>query len=448
MSQINLKKNIALSSTSKVLTLVVAFVTNWFLARYLGPELRGKYVYLITLNSIIWMFLDLGVHKSYPYLLQKHKASINSLYKLNIITFIAGVVAVLILYFTAGDFFSGLVNHAYPRYIILTLGLYIICYQFFMRTQTLQLGSDRVREYAIWALLPNLAFMLLIIPLFWLMPKPNRVEYSFLLHTLVFFAALFVMQFRFKKNISLSPRLDGKLVGQAYKLGLRAFSSEYLITLLMRIDLIVLKALGSFAQVGIYTLALNFVDMINMSCNTIGAVLLVKLTSMKDELASLLIMRRIFLVVGIINTVVIIGMAIFGRWFIVKLYGVEYVDAYKAFMLMIPAVFGITLGALFNTFIWSKGFPVISIIAPIGPLALKLILNFFLVPRYGLFGTSAASSLSFVLWLIILLSWYFIRHPDISIKILIPSKEDFMYIRHEASKGLEWMKNKFQRGAA
>ena len=442
MSQINLKKNIALSSISKILTIIAAFVTNWFLARYLGPELRGKYVYLFTLNSIIWMFLDLGVHQSFPYLLQNKKTHLNNLYNVTVLTFIVGLGLVFGLYFLAGDFFYNLLHQDYPRYILLVLGIYIVSFQFYMRTQFLQLGMDYVKEYSIMAFLPVFCFMLLIIPLYSLMPPGQIVEYSFMLNVAVFVFFLFVLQWRFRHAFSLKTPLNKHIIGQSYKLGLRAFVSEYLVLLLMRMDLIILKALGSYAQVGVYTLAVNFVDIINMSCNTIGAVLLVKLSSLNDELAALSIMRRIFLIVSIINIVAILGMAIFGRWFIGTLYGVEYLDAYTAFLLLTPAIFGITFGALFNTFIWSKGFPSISMLAPIAPLLLKLALNYLLVPQYGLFGTSIASSICYVLWFIIMLSWYFIKHPDMKLMLLCPKGEDFKEMANYSAIGLNWLKHR------
>lgn len=448
MSRINLKRNIALSSVSKVLTIVAAFVTNWFLARFLGPDLRGRYVYLFTLVSIIWMFLDLGVHKSFPYLLQNRKVNLGALYRLSVLTFWAELVLAAALYGVAGGFFAGLLKNDYPGYLILVLGLYIVCYQFYMRTQFLQLGSDQVREYSLMAFLPAFVFMLLLVPLFWLMPVARRMEYSFLLHTLVFVVILAVLQWRFRKGIQDQGGLSWRLAGESYRLGLRAFASEYLIILLMRLDLLILKALGSYVQVGVYTLAVNFVDMINMSCNMIGTVLLVKLASLKDELAALGIMRRILFFIGVVDLAAILLMVIFGKWFITMLYGAAYADAYKAFLLLIPAVFGITLGALFNTFIWSKGFPVISIIAPLGPLVLKLGLNWLLVPRYGLFGTAVASSICYVLWFVILVGWYFIKHPQMKLSLLAPTRQDAEELRLALATGVSWLRKRLAWGKA
>jgi O-antigen/teichoic acid export membrane protein len=237
------------------------------------------------------------------------------------------------------------------------------------------------------------------------------------------------MHFRLTKQAQLKFSFDKAVIGNAYNLGFKAFVSGYLILLMMRVDLLILKQLGTFTQVGIYTLAVNFVDLITMSCNTIGAVLLAKLTSLKNDNEALIIMRKIFLVVIAINFVCIAGMAGLGWWLIRFIYGAAYQQAYPAFLLLIPAAIGLNLGAMFNTFLWSKGFPLFTIIAPAIPLALKVALNYFLIPRYGFYGTSVASSFCYVLWLVILLSWYFTRNKDMKFSQLIATKQDFLEIR-------------------
>jgi len=448
LNEISLKKNIAMTSVSKVITIIAAFLVNWFISRFLGPDMRGRYVYLFTLNSIIWLFLDMGVHKTFPYILQNDKTKLNGLYSLSVNTWLISLAVVGILFCFGSHLFSGMLGHQYSPYIILILGIYIVTYQFNVRSQFIQLGMNWMRDYTLLATLPTVIFLLLIVPLFWLMPLAHRMEYSFILNVTVFILCLIMVQWRFRGKLKYQPKHVSPILRETYKLGFRAFISEYLILLMMRVDLIILKALGSFSQIGVYTLAVNFIDMINISCNTVGAVLLVKLSSMDDDHASLAIMRKIFLMIGIVDLVAVLGMVVIGKWFIIYLYGPGYADAYWSFLLMIPAVFGITLGALFNTFIWSKGFPTISIIAPIAPLLIKLGMNYLLIPSYGLFGTSVTSSLSYVLWLIILVSWYFISHKDMSIKELVPRKDDLIFFLEALKQGKVWLWNRLHPAKA
>lgn len=429
MSEINLKKNIAWSSVSKIITLISAFISNWFLSRFLGPELRGQYVYLFTLNTVIWSFMDLGVHKSFPYLLQNKKSDISSLYSFTLLSLGAGLLLTVITFIFFSPFILNLTQHVFPVYLLVLLAVYIMGFQYYMRGQFIQLGTNMIREYSIMSILPTLAFMLVLIPTFWLVPTGFRMQYSFILNVCIFVLCLAAMHLRLMKQAKLKFSFDKTVISKAYSLGFKAFLSGYLILLMMRVDLLILKQLGTFTQVGIYTLAVNFVDLINMSCNTIGAVLLAKLTSIKDDDAALIIMRKIFLVVMAINLACVIGLASTGWWLISLVYGAEYQQAYLAFVLLIPAAFGLTLGAMFNTFLWSKGFPLFTVIAPALPLALKVLLNYLLIPRYGFYGTSVASSLCYILWLTMLLIWYFTRNKDKKIGQLIATRQDFAEIK-------------------
>ncbi|MDD2331321.1 MAG: oligosaccharide flippase family protein, partial [Candidatus Cloacimonetes bacterium] len=223
MSKINLKKNIALSSLSKVLTILASFIVNWFLSRYLGPELRGKYVYLFTLNSIIWMFLELGVSKSFPYLLQSRKEDPRKLYTFSLFTMIIVGVLVTLLFTLFRPLILDVTNHEYPFYILLILGYYIVVYQFYSRTQAIQLGMDFINDYSLLALLPALIFMLALIPSFWFFPLHSRMEYSFLLNVSVFTLVLFGFQYRLNRKLKLRIRWDKLVVRSSYALGFKAF---------------------------------------------------------------------------------------------------------------------------------------------------------------------------------------------------------------------------------
>jgi O-antigen/teichoic acid export membrane protein len=155
MSQISLKKNIAWSSVAKIITLIAAFISNWFLSRFLGPELRGQYVYLFTINAIVWSFLDLGVHKTFPFLLQNQKSDIGTLYSFTWLSLLAGLIftAVVFIFFT--PFIMHLTHNVFPAYLLLLLAIYIMGYQYFMRGQFIQLGTNMIREYSLISILPT-----------------------------------------------------------------------------------------------------------------------------------------------------------------------------------------------------------------------------------------------------------------------------------------------------
>ncbi len=426
MSQINLKRNIAFSTSSQVITMAASFVVNWFLARYLGPEQRGQYVYLFTVNSVVWMLLDLGVSKSMMFTLQHDKADPNKLYSYTLVFFGISLIVSLAVFYFLGDLIMGRQGYRYPVPVLLALAVYIVSFQMFTRLKFIFMGVDLIRDYATLNLLPTVIFMAVLLPVFWLFPAHSRMQNSYLLNVAVMLLIIAAYHFRLAHKLKFRFIWDKLLILHSYTLGFKAFLSEYLMILMTRMDVIILKSLGSFAQLGVYTLAINFLDMINIMANMIGIVLLNQFSAIRDDKASLAILRKIFVVMLLFDFVCIGGMAAIGLPLIKLLYGVQYQDSWLAFIYLIPAIIGLTLGGLFNTFLWSKGFPVFTIIAPAIATLAKIGFARFFIPHYGLFGAAFSSSLAYPLWFILLMVWYFSTHREQKLSSLIVRKVDIL----------------------
>jgi O-antigen/teichoic acid export membrane protein len=429
MSEINLKKNLAFTTSSQVITMAAAFVVNWFLARYLGPELRGMYVYLFTINSIVWMLLDLGISKSFVYSLQHDKISPNILYSFTLVFFAISLLVSIMLMNSFGYLILGSKISGYSSRVILALATYIALFQLYTRQKFILIGMNHIKDYSLSLIMPTVLFMLVLVPVFWLLPLHLRMEGSFLINVTIMAIVCLYLHFRIASKLHYKFAWNGKVIAKSYSLGYKAFLSEYMMILMIRVDVILLKQLGDFRQLGVYTLAINFLDMINMTANMIGVVLLNKFSGLKDDATSLMILRKIFVVMLLFDIVCILGMATIGLPVIRLLYSADYASAYYVFLYLSPAILGITLGGLFNTFLWSKGFPMFTVYAPAVCTALKTILAYFLIPRFGMFGAALSSSIVYPLWVIILMIWYFGTHKGQRINQLFMKKEDFSQIR-------------------
>jgi O-antigen/teichoic acid export membrane protein len=424
MSEINLKRNIAFTTSSQAITMLASFVANWYLARFLGPELRGQYVYLFTVNSVAWLLLDLGVSKSLMYSLQRDKADPSALYSLSLVFFgISLLLSVLVFHFFSAQILGA---NQYPTLIVLALSIYIAMFQLHNRQKVISIGLNNIKDYSLLLTMPTVIFMLLILPLFWLFPAHYRMQGSYLLYVTVMTSISIFFHRRITKKINFHFHWDYPLVKRSYALGFKAFLSEYMAIMMTRVDILILKRLGTFAELGVYTLAINFIDIINVTSNMIGVVLLNKFSALNDDAASLAILRKIFVLMIAFNLACITGMLLFGHFIISFMYTTDYIGAYKAFIYLIPAIFGLTLGSLFNTFLWSKGFPVFTIIAPATATLIKVLLSSLLIPKMGYLGAAVASSIVYPTWLIMLLIWYFSTHRDQKLSSLIFRKSDIM----------------------
>ena len=427
MSEINLKRNIAFTTGSQAITMLASFVANWYLARFLGPELRGQYVYLFTVNSVVWLLLDLGVSKSLMYSLQRDKADPSALYSLSLVFFGISMIVSIVVFQLFSSRILG--ENQYAPLIILALSVYIAMFQLYNRQKVMSIGMNNIKDYSLLLTLPSVVFVLLLLPLFWLFPTHLRMQGSYLLNVCVMIAISLVFHRRIVRKIDFHFTWNFPLVKRSYSLGFKAFLSEYMAIMMTRADVLILKRLGSFAQLGVYTLAINFIDIINVTSNMIGVVLLNKFAALNDDRASLAILRKIFLLMIAFNLFCITGMLLFGHFIISFMYTAEYIGAYKAFIYLIPAIFGLTLGSLFNTFLWSKGFPIFTIIAPAVGALIKVIMSYIMIPKYGYLGAAMSSSIVYVLWLAMLMTWYFCTHREHKVTDLIIRKSDIQDMR-------------------
>ncbi|MDD3097799.1 MAG: oligosaccharide flippase family protein [Candidatus Cloacimonetes bacterium] len=427
MSEINLKRNIAFTTGSQAITMLASFVANWYLARFLGPELRGQYVYLFTVNSVVWLLLDLGVSKSLMYSLQRDKADPKALYSMSLVFFGISLLLSILIFILFGNRILG--TGSYPGIITFALSVYIALFQLYNRQKVMSIGMNRIKDYSLLLTLPTITFMFLILPLFWAFPAHFRMQGSYLLYVSVMLIITTVFHFRICRKINFKFRWDFPLVKRSYSLGFKAFLSEYMAIMMTRADVLLLKHFGSFSDLGVYMLAINFIDIINVTSNMIGVVLLNKFAALNDDRASLEILRKIFVLMIAFNLVCILGMAILGPVVINFMYTSDYIGAYKAFMYLIPAIFGLTLGSLFNTFLWSKGFPIFTIIAPAVATLMKVLISSLFIPQYGYLGAAMASSIVYPIWLLLLVIWYFITHKDQKISCLIIKKNDIKEMR-------------------
>ena len=80
------------------------------------------------------------------------------------------------------------------------------------------------------------------------------------------FIVISIFHVRIVKQTSFKFIWDKVLIKSSYIMGSRAFLSEYMLIMMTRVDMLILKHLF-FADLGVYALAINFVDIINVTSN-------------------------------------------------------------------------------------------------------------------------------------------------------------------------------------
>lgn len=424
MAGINLKKNILMGGSIRLIIIVFSFLCSLISARYLGVELKGQYSYLITIGSFLWMILDLGIYRSYPYLIRKYPDKLNNLFMWATLTFILEVIVLSALGLSLINVWSKVLDYTFkPEYILLFVG-YIALSKYFMQLDSIYLGMDKVIIQSLGNVINSGLCLLFFLLGFIFLRNADRLTVILGSTLMASSFAIFYYIYNYKPG-SLKKGLDLKFIYSSYGFGIRVFLSSIIIMLLIRVDIILIKKMLGFREVGIYSLSAHIVDMLQVASNIVGGYLFVKLSDTEDDFAKWQVMKKIMMLFGAFLTVANLAFIIFGKFLFRVLYGVDFVPAYSVYLWLIPASYGLSFGSFFNNYLNSKGFPPITILIPAISLGLNIGLNLLMIPRWGMVGAAIASSIAYLLWFFLIILYEQRKTKGAMLPVLIPSKQDW-----------------------
>lgn len=402
MAEINLKKNILISSFYKVLGMVLTFLTGWVSTRFLGVELKGQYGYLITISSFTWLIIDLGIHKTYPYLLRKEPQQGNILFTWSLLQFCCELIFFSGMGLLLMPFLSQVLKFEFTPTIIVLVSGAISLTKLNMHLMMYYLGLDKVSYSYVWHTLNSLTMLLVMALGYLYFSSADRLVYVLVAYNLAMLTSVTGLVFpklftRFWKGFDLG------YIFKSYNLGWRVFLSSLFISLLIRFDVMLIRRFLPFEHLGIYTVAANIVEMLQMAANMVGSLLLVKLSDHDDETQSWATLKKVFIFFFGLLTLANLGFILVGKPLLGFMYGKDFTPVYNVYLWLIPASFGLSFGSLLNTYLWSKGFPWISVLLPALALLLNIILDIALIPGMGLVGAALATSISYTGWFLSIL---------------------------------------------
>jgi len=180
----------------------------------------------------------------------------------------------------------------------------------------------------------------------------------------------------------------------ALQMGLRAYAPLVLFFLLVKSDILVLRALRGAAETGVYSVASQFVDIALILPASIGALLLPSVVRAPRPEAEML---RVLRPAGLLTVGMALGMLVLGHWAIVLLFGRAFEPAYPALLLLLPGFACLALLSLLGQYFASRGFPLFLSTYWLLGFVTNLSLNLLLIPRFGFMAAAASSSVTYAL---------------------------------------------------
>ena len=410
---------------TKVVNLAVRLVFSILLARMLGPEAKGIYSLVLLFASLFVTFLSFGVGPATVYFTAKadypRKVILENSFLATLILGIAGIILGVILLLVTGQ----LIYPEIPREL-LYLSLLLIPLNVFIKQLATQylLGINRIDRYNLaefGSVFIPFAFSLGSILLF------GRNLSAVIGSRVIGFTLLAgLLYYWLRQSVGgFSFDLNRGFIKDVYQYGIKAYLGNVIGFLNYRVELFLLGYFLPMAAVGYYSIAVGLAEMLWLVSQSAGTMIFPMVSAEQDEDRKKnftpLVMRT---VVGITLLGVLILFFLAG-WFIPLVYSELYNPSVPLFKILLPGIVFVSGSRVLANDIAGRGKPILNTyIGGVG-LVIQVVLNLSMIPLYGARGAAWASSIAYLLILIIRLVVYMRVSGNDLLSVILPQKKDW-----------------------
>jgi O-antigen/teichoic acid export membrane protein len=415
-----LRRSVLETYATRVFVLAVTFATAVVIARELGPTGRGFYAVAGTLGAIGIQFGNLGLHASNMYHVAKDRALLPALIGNTLaVVCAAGVVTALS---GIGFIFWPNLSPVHGRLLLLALASVPVGLAY-MLTQGLLLGVNEVRTYnKIECSGKLIALVLICVPT---LVHLGTVELLFGM-TLSSVMLSFLWALLRLRRISMEPpELSLVVFRRSISTGINAYMILFFGFLVLRIDLLMVKYMLGATEAGYYSISQVLAENTMMFPVVVGLLLFPKLSATKEKEEKVRLANKAVLVTAALMLPVVVIAALAAAPIISIAFGRNFLPAVGPFVWLMPGTYFLGIETVMVQLLNSDGFPPIIVAAWIADTIVNVAVNFWAIPRYGITGASAVSSVCYFLIFLIVSAvvWKrnYARHPA---AVLAPQVND------------------------
>ncbi|MEO9656086.1 flippase [Marinomonas sp.] len=384
-------KNTSWMMAEQFLRMIAGLFVAFWVARYLGPEQFGVFSYTLAFTAIFSGVAKLGLDGimvrelvNFP---EKYDVYLGTAFWLKVIgaILVIGVVT-LIVPFTSNDVETNVFI------FIIVMGLVFQSFEvieFYFQSQVLAKVVSICK--IIQLVLSSLVKIYLVLA------KAELIWFVFVAtFDVMTLAVSYFIVYRLKEKKSFYKEFDVSIARLLLKDSWPLIFSSIVVTIYMRIDQIMIKEMLGEYDVGIYSSAVRlsevfyFIPMI-ISTSLFPAIIKAKKQGERHYKKRLqqLYTFMVWVAIAIATPITFIA-----DWLIVCLFGSAYLEAGLVLSIHIWAAIFVFLGVPFSKYLLSENLSKLAFQRTLLGAIINIILNFFLIPMYGVLGAAVATLIS------------------------------------------------------
>ncbi len=393
-------RDVATTFCARVLLVGLGVVSSILTARYLGPAGRGILATLGALAGIGMQVGNLGLHASNTYRVSRNPKLLGPLWANSRRTAVGIGLSLCLLTAGAALALPGLLGEI--RYPLLLLAAGGIPFQLTtLFGLNLVVGTGRVPLFNGLEVSFRLAS---IAGLFVCLVLLRGGAGTVLAFNLIWAAAGAVIISGFLRSLIRETGSAGEgaslsLFRESVGYGVRAYTAALLAYLIVRSDMLMVNAMRGSSDAGVYSIAVQVADLIYLLPMSVGLVLFPRLSRHGE--GDPIFAQKVTRYTAFILALLCCAAALLARPTVALLYGAEFTGAVSALWWLLPGIWAYGVANQMATQLASVGMPHAAVMVWIPPLALNVLLNLIWIPRWGIDGAAASSTLSYLLVLVL-----------------------------------------------
>ncbi|MEM7568816.1 MAG: oligosaccharide flippase family protein [Pseudomonadota bacterium] len=375
---------------TKVAVLGFGFLSSILLARYLGAEGRGLLAALLVVPTVVMTFCELGIRQASAFYVGQKEYSLrqvaSTLCGLGLIT-VAIALAVCALYFKLSWL---------PAYnwSLIALTLCLVPAKIIQSYASgLFLGAERITDFNRVSWLPAIVRAVCILAL--VAGLQVGIWGALWAEVLAAGAMTGYALWLIFPMVELRVEFDWQLAKRLVRLGVVYAASLFAITLLYKLNILLLQRLSTLDELGRYSVGANLAEYIWQLSAVMGAIIFSRSANAKNRPD---FSKKIFVLLRLTFLVAVLGaafLAMAAPLAVPLLFGDDFTSSVQVVFAMLPGIVAFVLVKILNMDLAGQGKPWVTLSVVVPALVLDVALAFWLIPRYGAVGAASAASITY-----------------------------------------------------
>ena len=424
------KKNVISNAITHVISIAFGFISSILIARGLGAYNQGQFSFYLLVFGLIATYGHFGITTSISFFIKKTKHS-----KTDVINTNLSFLILLSLFYFAFIFFFQKSIFGNNNYLILTIWTFYYI--------SLLIGTCLVNIYVaeedifISNKYANISILFKVIAVLILFLTHNITVVSVsIIYALIELVKMLLMFINLKIKYSFCVKYN--ILKEELKFGIPLYLSGLFLYLNYRADQVMIKYYIGESALGIYSLSVTLAELAKMVPDSVASAFTGKLYNCKEEEKKRIVIMTIKFSFYATVLISIIGMCC--KPLIGILYGKEFIGAGLSMIILLIGIPFLAVGKVASVYYYTNGKTKMHMNISLSVLIINLLLNFYIIPKYGIYGAATTSTVSYIVYAVLYV--FFLRKSEINPKnIFILDKGDFGLLREYTNKYLKMKKN-------